>query len=285
MDKKIIENLPIEAYHYDDPYRTFIGSTLLKAADSSMKKYLYEEENLSKGERKIHFDFGNAFELAFLDQDEFNKKVAIMDLKQMPFPDKDFRTKANKEWRDCFISENEDKYIVQKEGDSSIASIYNMIDSCKNNKVINILMSNMDYQKSIFWTDKETGLCLKARPDTILQEKKTIVDVKTCEDASPRKVENAVNNFKYHLQAIQQIEGVESSGIIDKVENYFWLFVEKNAPYHVEVYEFHPEDRKSVKLKYRALLNKIAESKSTGEYPGYGQIAGNEYGILRTRIY
>lgn len=287
MRYQIIENLPIEAYHHEKPHKNFLGSTAIKKASKSLLNYKYYMTSEQDQERKLHFDFGNAFELALLDTNEFAQKVAIFNADERPEPGKTFASKANKEWKMNFeaIADELNNYVIPKSGEMSSETIIEMVKACKLDPTISKLISVIDYQKSFFWQCPESGLSLKCRPDIAIHNKQSIIDVKTIDDASPLSVSRAISKFQYDLQAIQQIDGVQRCGYINKVDNYFWLFVEKKAPYHAQLYEFSLEDREKKMIEYSLIKKRIASAQASNDFPGYGEFANNNFGILTAKIY
>lgn len=277
MNNGIYTDLSIRDYHDN---KTHISASSVKKAKSSLKDfyhYLKKEQ-----ERKVHFDFGNVFEIALLEPLKITEKVAIFDHTKRPEIERNFNSTLNKKWKNKFFEENKDKYIINYHDDKdSFHQIEQMVASCKANAVINKLISNIDYQMSVFWTDKETGLNLKTRPDIVKSKKNIIVDVKTCKDASPRGFVRDAIKLDYPIQAAMQIDGCIKGGIMDKVDSYFWLAVQKTAPFHAELYEFEIEDRENVEvLLYRKVLQKIAQAKEQNLYPGFSDRSYNSYGVL-----
>lgn len=285
MKTQIIKNLDINAYHYAEPYSNHHGSTGIKAATKSLKHYKHYIDNPPQQERKSHFDFGNAFELALIDDSELLKRVAIMDESQRPLPDKDYRTKANKDWKTDFLAQHAGKYVINLSGDESLETINEMIVSCQSDPTISKLLKMVTYQDSFFWTCPKSGLPLKSRPDLVIEIKNTIIDIKTTRSLEPRSINRDINDYGYPIQAIQQIEGYEQL-IGRPVENYFWLFVEKNPPFDAVLFAFSAEDRQNVRTKYELTKMAIKSAEASGDYPGYRATAqDNEFGILTAKIY
>ena len=81
-----------------------------------------------------------------------------------------------------------------------------------------------------------------------------------------------------------QIDGVIASKMMDKVDYYFWLVLEKTAPYSAQLYEFALEDRVFIEDQYRFLLSRIARADKTDFYPSYTDRADNRHGIIRANI-
>ena len=283
MKNGIYTDLSIEDYHAN---KTHYSSTGIKHAKKSLKEFWYYKQGLYDHGYVSHFDFGNAMELALLDHSEFADKVEIFDETQRPEPDKTFGSKLNKEWKQNFIdkAQQENKYVIPKSGNDSFETVECLLDSCYRDKTIQALLKNVEYQSSIFWTDKNTGLNLKTRPDVIKSRKNAIIDVKTTTDGSPEEFKRAMVKYDYPIQATTQIDGVVSGGLMEKLDHYFWLVLEKNPPYSATLYEFTPEDRVFIEEQYRFLLSRIARADELDFYPGYSDRADNKHGIIQASI-
>lgn len=285
----IYNDISIQDYHRIGSH---ISATSIKEAKVSLKQYQWFRKGLMPKSTGGHFDFGNAFELALLDKNNFEKQVGILQteywkaeaLKEKP----DLKVpKASAKYKGLesqFLSENEGKYIIPDVGLQSFEAIEHMLTSCYSDPTIKKLIDGTEYQLSLFWTDPETGLQLKTRPDICKRKKNVIVNLKTTLDGSPAKFSRDLANFDYPLQACVEISGCIESGLMEKVDNYFWLVVEKEPPYNAVIYEFDKADIDLCMGEYRYLVNKIAQAKEKDEYPGYQAEADNQHGILQARI-
>lgn len=285
MKDGIFEKISIEDYHADKEY---LSASSLKKSKKSPKHFDFYRRGLLDNSSKSYFDFGNAFELALLDKEEFENKVAnevdiYNDIMEF-FPEtKSFRaTEKYKKWVERQHSKN--KYIISKGGEESFSTIKFMLESCYQDAVIQKLIKNIEYQYSIFWTDKETGLKLKTRPDICKSKKNIIVDVKTTTDGSPEKFSKDLANYDYPFQAVMQIDGCLSSGFMERVDNYFWLVVEKEPPFSATLYEFSQEDIKWCTDEYNYYKHEAMIAIKENKYPSYSLRADNKYGILTATI-
>ena len=241
------------------------------------------EGRLTLQENRIRIDFGNAFELALLDQNAFEREVVLYDTDNRPEPNKTMGSTLNREWKEKIF--NTDKYVISKYGEKeSFQTIVKMLTSCHQDAVIQKLIKGIEYQYSIFWTDEKTGLRLKTRPDICKTKKNIIVDVKTTIDGSPEKFSKDLANYDYPFQAVMQIDGVQRSGFMPHVDTYYWLVVEKEPPYSATLYEFDPEDIAWVMDEYDYVLGCVKQSFDKNLFPSYSYRADNKYGILKANI-
>ena len=289
MDNGIYDNISIEAYHANN---THISATQIKRANESLRLFNWYETGKIVQEQKTCFDFGNAFELALLAKDEYLKKVAV-------FPDQDFidlakannpdleKPRASKIYKaqaEAFYGANPGKYFIQETGPESFETIEYMLDSCYQDSVIKSLIQNTEYQLSLFWTDEESGLNLKTRPDSCKRKKNVLVNLKTIDDGSPESFSRELSKWEYPLQACVEMQGALKSGLMPTVDNYFWLVVEKTAPYNATIYEFDQTDIAACMDVLRFTLDRIAKARKENKWPGYSDRADNQHGILTARI-
>lgn len=276
-------DISILDYHADKDY---LSASVIKEANKSLKHMKWYLDNKSTSERKSHFDFGNAFEIALMDlmngTKEFDSSVHIFDESKRPQLDKTFSSKENKEWKESFFSKN--GYIINQSGKESVDTISEMLKACWSDEIIQGLLKNTDYQASCFWTDAKTGIKLKTRPDVCNINKTVLIDIKTTTDASPEGFARDVANFGYDLQALLQINGVLATGMFNEVKNYYWLAVEKEAPFNAQLYNFDSSEWDSVQMVLDYLLGLIKIARESNKWVGYSQRASNQYGIIDINI-
>jgi hypothetical protein len=279
-------DITIEDYH--NKYVSHLSSTQIKLARKSLSLFDWTRRGLIVNESKPHFDFGNAFELALLNPVEYSEMVAVAEdaqwiavANQVKKWDKPRSSGVYQQARKEFLEANTGKYIIE---DTDYEKIKCMLESCMKDKIIQGLIKNIECQLSLFWTDPETGLKLKTRPDICKRKKNVVVNLKTIEDGSPQAFSRDLAKFDYPLQAAIEITGCIASGLMEKVDNYFWLVVEKEAPFNATIYEFDQSDIEYQMDELRFLLNKISRAQKENLFPGYSDRAANEYGILKAEI-
>lgn len=289
MNDGIYTDVTIEDYHAN---KTHISATQIKYARQSLRHFQWYRSGKIQVEQKPHFSFGNAFELALLAPEEYLQKVAVV-------PDADFietvltekpeiksprSTNRYKALHEDFVKSNTGKYLIAENGLESFECIEEMLSSCYQDKVIQGLIKNTEYQLSLFWTDPETGIRLKTRPDFCKRKKNVIVNVKTTIDGSPAGFSKDLAKWAYPLQASIEIRGALATGLMDTVDNYFWLVVEKEPPFNACIYEFTQDDRNANDLELSYILSRLKKAEEQNLYPGYTENALNEFGILQASI-
>jgi hypothetical protein len=281
-------DISIQDYHAN---KTHISATGIKLAKKSLKLWKWMQTHPM--ETKAHFEFGNAFELALLDKENFKSQVAIAQTqywiekanagREKPYvsPKQSgiYQGELSK-----FESVNEGKYLIPDVGDQSFESIEYMLESCYRDATIQKLITNTEYQLSLFWEDVTTGMGLKTRPDICKRKKNVIVNLKTTLDGSPTEFSRTLANYDFPLQAAIEIRGCIATGLMQQVDNYFWLVVEKVPPYNATLYEFEKQDQEYSFDELEFLLNKIQRAREEDMYPGYSDRADNPHGILTAQV-
>jgi hypothetical protein len=129
-------------------------------------------------------------------------------------------------------------------------------------------------EASLFWTDADTGVNCKSRPDWLWEDQGILFDLKTTEDARDKGFQASIASYGYHLQAAMALDGYQA--VFGKpAEAYIWVVVEKKAPYGVNTFRCTPElarhGRKASLDGYKKGLVIYNECKKTGIWNGYSE--------------
>ncbi len=119
------------------------------------------------------------------------------------------------------------------------------------------------------WDDPATGVRCKARADKWANDKPgdtAIYDLKTTRDAGD--FERAIYRYSYHRQAAFYADGMAACTGEASVA-FGIIAVEKEQPYGVRGALMSDAAMEVGREEYRALLENIARSRSTGEWPSY----------------
>lgn len=290
----IHSDITIKEYHANTSH---ISATSIKQAKVSLKHFDWHRRGILPKKEGVHMDYGNAFELALLDKVGFASEVAIEQTQAWIEKANSERLKDGKEpykqvkssgiyqaEQSKFYAQNEGKYKILDVGPQSYEYVERMLESCYQDAVIQKLISGIEYQLSLFWTDEKTGLNLKTRPDICRVKQNVIVNLKTAVDGSPQAFGKDLAKYDYPIQAAIEIMGVLRTGLMPAIDKYFWLVVEKEPPFNATIYEFTESDIAYAFDELDYLLNKIATAEKENKWPGYSDRADNRHGILEARI-
>ncbi len=232
-----------EEYHADDA----ISSSDVKAvATSSLAHWK------GKVRKESHaFDLGTAVHALLLEPE---KNLVVKG------PD----TRRGKAWIDAKEDAEKQNKLLLTEVDYDLAT--DMAEACLRNPMARNLLTNEQLlaEGSFFVTCPQTGLKLKTRPDGFIASAGVVLDIKTCQDASPRGFERAVRNFRYCMQQAfyrycLEIEGIPTS-------NFIFIAIEKEKPHVTACYELSEKYEKFSRQEMMQTLFKIKTANEKGEY-------------------
>lgn len=109
----------------------------------------------------------------------------------------------------------------------------------------------------------------KMRCDLLTEDGKTIVDLKTCEDASQNGFQRTFLSYGYWMQAAHYIATARLAGI--PVERFVFIAAEKNPPYCVGLYSVKAEEFEKGFAIRKRLLEVYASCVATGKFPAYAK--------------
>jgi len=124
---------------------------------------------------------------------------------------------------------------------------------------------------SIFATDTETGIELRARFDYLPSAGQTpvAVDLKTAKDASPRGFAKAAASHGYHVQRGHYLDVHAVAGGI-YLAGFAFVVVETEAPYLVGVYKLNSDWEDLGMQRAREARRIYKHCLETDDWPGYG---------------
>lgn len=164
---------------------------------------------------------------------------------------------------DIELAKDEDKEWI-KEVD--VLMIDNMIDALNAHPIASGLLSGGEPEVSYFWKH-ELGFTCKVRPD--YRRDTTLIDLKSCIDASPIGFGKAASNFGYIRQSDFYMTGVAACGV--SVEQFVFIAVEKKPPYAVATYIVDDSDLITAHEENEALTLKYGECLAVDKWPGYSE--------------
>jgi len=191
---------------------------------------------------------GSLTHCAVLEPDELSKRYGIT-------PDR--RSNAGK----ALAAEMEAtgiEAVTAQEMEQALA----MAASVRSNSTAALLLSNGAAETSHWFDDIPTGLRCKCRPDWLSADGATIVDLKTCQDASPAAFARSVAAWSYQVQAAHYLAGTLATRFV-------FVAVEKTAPYAIGVYELNTEALIHGSIARHNALQRIQDCRAINEWPGY----------------
>lgn len=132
-------------------------------------------------------------------------------------------------------------------------------------------LANGQPEVSAFWTDEETGVECRCRPDWVNDcgdAGVILIDVKTYSIASPNEFRRQVARKFYDKQAAFYSDGYEAASG-RRVLGFIFAAVEDSYPWAANAFMLDEDSLESGRQKYRKNLRTYAECVRTNKWPGY----------------
>lgn len=254
----IHDGLSFVEYHNDSA----VGSSTLKTIITKSPAHAKVKSTIDK---EIA-NFGSAVHCAILEPEKFEKTI-------LRGPD----NRRGNAWKDLAADAEINGAILLTSGDFDDVQFAR--DAVLANKTCKeLLAKKLVAERSLFWTDRETGLRCKARPDLVTTDH-LIVDVKTTQSAHPDSFRRDVLKYHYHMQEAHYVDGSYATyddGFAS--QGFVFLCIEKTPPYACAVYRLDAATvREGLNLRNMA-LTKYKQCLETNIWNGY------EEGIHELRI-
>lgn len=161
-------------------------------------------------------------------------------------------------------SENAGKTVLSAD---DFATIEAMHAALMRDPEIAAIFAEGDSEVTVRWTDADTGLQCKARPDRWNKRLRTMADLKTALDASERAFGRAVVNYGYDIAHAHYCEGAKECG--EPVDKYVFVVQEKCKPYLVARYELDAAaEARGYEIRERG-MQLMADCMESNDWPGY----------------
>ena len=116
---------------------------------------------------------------------------------------------------------------------------------------------------------KGLDIVCKGRCDLLTMDGTVMVDLKTCEDASPEGFGKSFMKMGYWMQAAHYLAIAKHSGM--KVEKFIFVAAEKSPPYCTALYSLTTEDlEKAWKIRQR-LMEQLSDCIARNNFPAYSK--------------
>lgn len=258
MKPGIYDNLDIEKYHQADG--------LSNSSLSLIEKNPLNFKNPGPRKSSTAFDVGSAAHKLILEKEDYWKAVAVAPSSVLNKAG-GRSGKLYSEWAESFGA---GKTILTQAESDSVTAMAESFDRPQH-KTAKALLNHKGaiYEQSMFFYHPlfENLLC-KVRPDIRIPDIKTVVDVKTCIDASPEGFSKAIANFAYHRQGAFYLDGV-SCATGDEYQNFVFIAVEKTPPHSIGVYLACGEMIGAGRMRYEEALKTYLDCEAADFWPSY----------------
>lgn len=153
-------------------------------------------------------------------------------------------------WSDA----HDDKIQMKR---SEAAPVLHMVANVQANPAASRLLDAFGpFEYTMIWTDAESGLDLRARPDKIAETDlgTVVVDLKTTRALSPREFANDIVRFGYHRQAAWYLDAADLAGFNPVA--FCFVCVDKSPAHECVVYQL---DARAIELGRQQNRDAIAD--------------------------
>jgi exodeoxyribonuclease VIII len=242
-----------EQYHASEG----LSRSKLMLLDKSPYHFWYETMSgfAVKSEATPAMNIGSAFHTLLLEPAKFQMEFAVA-------PSIDRRTKAGKEEWEAFTQESEGKIILTSD---QFAKVGKMADLVSKHEIVTTLLDDAVFEQSIYWTDEETGLQFKTRPD--IWSPKMVVDLKTTNNANLYSFSRSALDYGYYLQAGMAFEACRAIG--KPFEMFVILACEKEEPHVPAVYIMKDDALKFGVEQFNTYKRRLKQCLDSNKWEGY----------------
>lgn len=182
----------------------------------------------------------------------------------------DWRGKSAKDSRDAIRADGMIPLLV-----SDAARVEGMAEAIRRHPIASALLDPAwgEPERSLFWTDEDTGVPRRCRLDWLPTgdfSRVIVTDYKTCASAAPDAFAKAAANYGYFMQDPYYLDGVRALGLDDDPA---FLFVaqEKEPPYLVNVIQLDEDARAAGRERNRRAIERFRDCTEAGRWPGYSE--------------
>lgn len=260
----IYSNIDLEEYHGDLCLGPSISSSGLRKIENESPAHYWAESPLNpkRGpkEDKKTLNIGQALHALILGEDHFHERFVVR-----PSKFSDYRSNAAKEWKAGVIAESKVPLTM-----ADVEIIGCCAHQLANEPLVESGILDGLVEHSLIWKDQETGIWLKARPDTLNLHADSLVDVKTIASADQQSCQRAIADHGYHMQLALAAEGIEILlGRAIPNDGFLLIFVEKEKPFLVNLKPLSAEAIYRGRQLNRRAIRKFADCLEKDYWPGY----------------
>lgn len=262
-----IEN---EAYHSHNS----LSKSQLDYFIKSPSRYQWMKKAPVDKEKLKTFDFGTAMHCIILEPERFEEEYVCA-------PDVNRTTKIGKETWANFLDENQDKTILSAD---DWRKIHISKESVMAHPVARkILEAKGVSERSYFWTDKETGVKCRCRPDRELTNMKWFADIKTTPTVDD--FHQSTLDYGYYIQAPFYSMGYEAvTG--DPLGKFVFVVIAKTIEcgrYPVDCQVIPEEVLNYGRITIREALRRFADCLDRGNFSSITEMDFNKWAIQDLR--
>lgn len=239
-----------EEYHSSEP----VSKTTLWALDETTPF----KARFGAPKESHAFDEGQAAHIAILEPHLLEKSV-------LKGPD----DRRGNKWKEAEAEAKEKKMILVTSGQYD--NVMMIRDLATTVPMLELVRKDFMAEVSGYYTDEETGLAVKVRPDLYSKSAGLIVDIKNMSDISKGSWQTTAGKYGYHMQDAMYSTGWEqASGM--PVYGFVFMLFSKDTPPEYAIRELDADAKAEGYARYRRSLAKYKECLEANVWPSYGDV-------------
>ncbi|MFK7822763.1 MAG: PD-(D/E)XK nuclease-like domain-containing protein [Oligoflexales bacterium] len=252
-------DISMQDYHADTarPSKSML-SDLLDRPSTYYKKYVAPLEEREQKKSAKHFRDGDLVHCKVHEPKEFSSRYHVVDVS----------SRATKTFKQTVLGT--DKICITS---SEYNNASYMADALWNNKQARAYLELAGKaERTFYYTDPETGIELKARPDFITDDSVFVLDTKTARSIDPFDFIRDADSFKYWLSpeiinnAVESVRGI-------KPQAYVFLCVENKGEKKPDtaIYYADFDFLELGEIKLKQALQTLKQCRESGHWPAFDQ--------------
>lgn len=281
----IIGGMPIEEYHGQCCAGPSVSSSNLRDVELWSPQHMYDRwsynPNYERPASKA-LAFGSAAHALILGDEAFASRHVLIPFadftkteevdgilwKAKPAQSDDAAAveageiRYKRQWRDAL--EAAGKILITQD---QYATIEGMAEALAKHPIARDGVLQGEVEQSVFWRDEATGLWCKSRMDA-RPIGDTLADLKTIENAHPRKCEFSIRDHAYSQQFAFGAEGLLKVAE-QRIYAHLIVFIEKKRPHAITPYEISPQAIWRAAQRNERARHIVADCLKRMDWPGY----------------
>lgn len=168
-------------------------------------------------EKMEALNFGDAMHAICLEPDRLRSDFVVM-------PDFDGRTNAGKAYKAEFIAENSGKSILTHDEHKKLNLMFESVMAHPFAR--RMIEAEGHAEASYYWTDPDTGVLCRCRPDKNILGTRFLVDIKTT-DTIANFERYSIEDYRYYVQDPFYCDGVNACTGDNEKDTFIFLVIQK----------------------------------------------------------
>lgn len=265
---ELVHEVSFETYHGDLSAISSSGVRMLLRSPMHFVSWLINRDN--EEEEKDYFRFGRAAHMALLEPAKFKDSYIIEPIFEAPTKDGKMSTRSKE------AVEKREKWRAELDADSLVITeqemqdLTGMIDSVMSHSVARNLLVDGRPEVSGWWTEPETGVLCRIRPDYLSTDSDGnihLIDFKTTIDARTGMFSESIYKYMYHVQMAFYYDGIKE--ILKKEPaTASFIAIDKKSPYSCGVYICDDNMLEMGRQWYKYALQLYSQCIKRNQWPG-----------------